>query len=420
MLPRETVGRMLQPYRDVLSRPGALRFSAAALVARLPISMVGIGIVLALSAVYDSYGLAGRVSAAYLVAGAAFGPLLGRWVDRHGQARSMRPALLVSVLGMVGLIATTATRAPQPWLYATAAVTGAALVPFGSMVRARWTHTLGPDEHAVHTAFSLEAALDEVVFIVGPVLATLLATGVAPTAGLVVPAVATALGGAWFLAQRATEPPVVAHTTDQPSRSALRYSGMAALCLVFVTMGAIFGGNDVTVVAFADEAGHKGLAGPVLATFAGASLVGGLAYGARRWVSPLHVRFAVGMVALAVGTSLFALVTRLWVLPLVMLVAGLAIAPTLITGTGLVQQLVPPVRLTEGLGWMTTALIVGVSVGSWAAGATIDAHGARGGFVVVAVAAACGVVVTLASVRRLRPRRSAEDVDVAPPISSAT
>ena len=51
---------MLSTYRDILSRPGAFAFSAAALVARLPISMVGLGIVLLVSAQTGSYGLAGR------------------------------------------------------------------------------------------------------------------------------------------------------------------------------------------------------------------------------------------------------------------------------------------------------------------------------------------------------------------------
>ena len=37
---------MLAPYRDLLSTPGGKAFSGAAFVARLPISMIGLGIVL--------------------------------------------------------------------------------------------------------------------------------------------------------------------------------------------------------------------------------------------------------------------------------------------------------------------------------------------------------------------------------------
>ncbi|MDM7855186.1 MFS transporter [Cellulomonas alba] len=393
---------MLQPYRGVLTRPGTLAFSAAALVARLPISMIGIGIVLAVSSLYGSYGLAGRVSAVYLVAQAVCAPLLGRWVDRRGQARAMRPTLAVFAVALVGLVAAAQAHADPLVLDVAAAVTGATLVPFGSLVRARWSHALGDDAHAMHTAYSLESALDEVVFVVGPVAATLLATSVSPTAGLVVPLVAAIAGGLWFLQQRATEPPAAAPGTVRAGGSVMRNPGMVVLAVVFVAMGAIFGATDVSTVAFADEAGHKGLAGPLLAVFAAGSLVAGLAYGSRQWHRPLHLRFAVGMVGLAVGSSLLVLAQTLWMLVPIMFVAGLAIAPTLINGNGLVQQLVPAERLTEGLTWVTTALGVGVSVGSSVAGQRVDADGAHGGYLVVVGAGAFALVATVAAYRTLR------------------
>lgn len=392
---------MLQPYRGVLTRPGTLAFSAAALVARLPISMIGIGIVLAVSSLYGSYGLAGRVSAVYLVAQAVCAPLLGRWVDRRGQARAMRPTLVVFAASLVALVLAARAHAPALVLDVAAAFTGATLVPFGSLVRARWSHALGDDAHAMHTAYSLESALDEVVFVIGPVAATLLATSVSPTAGLVVPLFAAVAGGVWFLAQRATEPPAAEPGAPRVRGSVMRNPGMIVLAVVFVAMGAIFGATDVSTVAFADEAGHKGLAGPLLAVFAAGSLVAGLAYGSRQWHRPLHQRFAVGMAGLAVGSSLLVLAQTMWMLVPIMFVAGLTIAPTLINGNGLVQQLVPAERLTEGLTWVTTALGVGVSVGSSIAGQRIDADGAHGGYLVVVAAAAFALVATVAAYRTL-------------------
>ena len=77
---------MIENYRRILSVPGGLRFSASGLVARLPISMVGLGIVLLVEAATDSYGLAGAISAVYVAAGAAFAIVQGRLLDRLGQA----------------------------------------------------------------------------------------------------------------------------------------------------------------------------------------------------------------------------------------------------------------------------------------------------------------------------------------------
>ena len=392
---------MLQPYREVLARPGALAFSSAGVLARLPISMVGIAIVLAVSSLYGSYGIAGRVSAVYVVVQALCAPVLARLVDRYGQARAMRPAVLVTTAGLAGFVAAAALQAPQIWLYALAVVIGASSGSMGALVRARWSFVLS-DHRELHTAYALESALDELVFVVGPVLATVLATAVTPTAGLVVPAVAVLLGGLLFLGQTSTEPPPSPRVSGEPHATVMRSGSMIVLALVFIGMGAIFGATDVAVVAFAEEEGRKGMAGVILAVFALGSLLSGLFYGSRHFIRPLWQRFALGMLALAAGVSLFELVHNIAALAAVMFVAGFGIAPTLINGNALVQQIVPRSQLTEGLTWVGTSLGVGVSFGSSIAGSLIDAQGSPGGFRVVQGAAVLAVVATLVSLRRLR------------------
>ncbi|ADG76077.1 major facilitator superfamily MFS_1 [Cellulomonas flavigena DSM 20109] len=392
---------MLQPYRDVLARPGALAFSGTGLVARLPMSMVGIGIVLLISAQYGSYGLAGRVSAALVLAQAVCGPQLARLIDRHGQARVMRPALVVSAMSLTALVVAASQHAPSAWLYLPAVLTGATIGSFGSLVRARWNHALGTDPRRIHTAYSLESAFDELVFVVGPVAATLLATSVSPVAGLVVPVVAMVVGGLAFLSLRGTEPPPTSAAGPRPRGSVLALPGMVAIVLVFVAIGSIFGATDVATVAFAEESGRQELAGVILAVFALGSLISGLLYGARHWVSALHRRFAIGVVALAVGVCAFFLAQSLWVLAAAMFVVGFAIAPSIINGNALVAELVPSGRLTEGLTWVSTGLSIGVSVGASVAGTRIDADGSHGGFLVVVVSGAAALVATFGALPSL-------------------
>lgn len=392
---------MLQPYRAVLARPGALAFSAAGALARLPMSMVGIGIVLMISEIYGSYGLAGRIAAVYVVVHAVCSPVLARLVDQHGQARVMRPAIALTVVALGALVWVASAQGPTTLLYAAAGLAGASVGSSGALIRARWSHAL-QDPRQVHTAYSLESAVDELIFIVGPVLATVLATGVHPAGGLVVPMLAVVVGGLWLFAQTATEPPTVRREPGVRSRSVLRSPGMVVLLVVFIGMGAIFGATDVATVAFAEERGNKAAAGVILAVFAAGSLIAGLGYGARHWQSPLWQRFAIGMVALAAGVSLFFLVTTLTALAAVMFVAGFAIAPTLINGNGLVQHFVERGRLTEGLTWVGTSLGFGVALGSSVAGEAIDRTGSHGGFLVVGLAAAASVVATLVSLPALR------------------
>ncbi|MEE6294990.1 MFS transporter [Georgenia wangjunii] len=398
---------MLRPYRAILSRPGALSFSAAGLVARLPISMVGIGIVLMVSELYGSYGMAGRVSAVYVVVQALCAPRLAGLVDRHGQARVMRPALAVACLGLVGLIVAAVAGSPEWVLHLTAAVGGSTIGSMGAFVRARWA-LIVKDGRELHTAYSLESALDELTFVVGPVLATILATSVTPWSALVVPLAGAFLGGYWFLSQRATEPVPSPRVEGEARTSVIGSAGMLAVAAVFLGTGAIFGGVDVSVVAFAEEQGNKALAGPVLGTFALGSLISGLLYGARHWLSPLWLRFLVGVCVLAAGVSMFFLVTSLAVLAAVGFVAGFAIAPTVINGNAIVQALVPARRLTEGLTWLGASIGIGVSAGSSLAGMAVDASGSHGGFAVVAGAAGFAVVAALTGARTLATRTRTE------------
>lgn len=409
--------RARNPYLDILTTPGAALFSAAGVIARLPMSMIGIGTVLMVQGLYGSYAMAGRVSAVLVVAQAVASPQLARLVDRAGQRRVMLPLLVTTTIGLLGLVVAAVLRAPEWLLWVLAAVGGASQGSYGSMVRARWSFAVG-DAKRLHTAYSLESALDELVFIVGPVLATLLATGLVPSAGLLIALVAGAAGGIWFLALRATEPPVlrvgsrpttdgdVAGPSEAPVRhvSAIRMAGMPILAIVFVAMGVMFGASDVATVAFADEQGVKGRAGLVLACFALGSMLSGLAYGARHWVSPLSRRFVIGSCAMAVGVTLFFFVDSLIALAGVMFVTGFAIAPTLINGNALVQALVAPHQLTEGLAWVGTSLGVGVSIGSWLAGARIDAADSHAGFFVVMVAGWLCAALALAALPLLRRR----------------
>lgn len=396
---------VLAPYRAVLSLPGALAFSLTGVVARLHMSMLGLGIVLMVSTLYGTpergdYAMAGRVVSVNIIVYSICSPQVSKLVDRFGQALVMRPAVIVSALSIGGLVAAATARAPEWVLYIFGALAGATGGSIGALVRARWSH-LVKDPAQLHTAYSLESVLDELVFVVGPVVATLLATAVAPQAALVVAGLAIVGGGLLFLAQKETEPPPRGRT-EHREPSVLRSPGLIPVALGFMGVGAIFGATDVAVVAFAEEHGQKAAAGAILAVFAAGSFISGFAYGARQWASPLWRRFVIGVLALGAGVCLFFVVHTVVLLAAVMFVVGFAIAPTLVNGNGLVQQFVRPSQLTEGLTWANTALTVGVAAGAPVAGEFIARSGSSGGFSVVVAAGAIAVVITLLSIRSLR------------------
>lgn len=414
-------------YGRILRRPGALRFSAAGLLARFPMSMVGISTILAVQDLYGSYSAAGAVSAANIVAAAVGAPLLARLVDAHGQARVMAPALVASSAALLALAAAAQHRAALWSLIALSALTGALSGSMGSLVRSRWTALLeSPDD--IHTAFSLEAALDETAFMIGPVLATALCTTPAlpVTSGWIAAMALQTGGGLWFLSQRATEPAPHPRRrrTARPGRGAcerargpeaaaptshrpvLGHGAVVSIAVIFLTSGAMFGANDVTVVAFATELDQKPAAGAALAAWAAGSFLAALAYGSRPWGWPLWKQLAAGALALALGASTFAVAPNLAVVSALYVLTGLAIAPTITSGNNIVQVTVAPSQLTEGLAWVSTALNIGVSLGSMVAGRVLDASGSRGGYLLVAGFAWTGAAVAAGSLPVLRRVRA--------------
>ena len=392
---------MLAPYRRVLTKPGAWQFSTAGLVARLPISVVPISIVLMVTAYYDSYALAGRVSAVFAIAQAVCAPQLAKLVDRIGQARVMRPSLAVSVVALSGLAVAALLSSPEAVLYLTTGIAGATTGAMGAMVRARWSLIL-TDADQVHTAYSLESVFDELVFVVGPVLATFLATTIHPVAGLAVAAGAAGCGGFWLLSQRATEPAPSGRPVGTERRSVMRQGSMVTVALVFVAVGLVFGGVDVTTIAFAEEQGLRSFAGVLLACLAVGSFSSGLLYGARSFVSPLWQRFLLGLVGLAVAASMLTFIDHVALVALALFAVGLGIGPTIITGNAVVQAVVPRVRLTEGLAWASTAIGVGFAGGMSLAGEVIERFDAGAGYLVVLAAGWLAVLIALAGLRVLR------------------
>ena len=140
------------PYREILRRDGAIRFSAAGFVGRMPMSMVGLGTVLLITAVTGKYGLAGIVAAAGAIGSAVCAPQAAKLADRYGQHRVLRPLAASFAICTVAFIACALLRAPLWALLVTGGLAGASMPSVGPMVRARWS-TLLDDPARLHIAF---------------------------------------------------------------------------------------------------------------------------------------------------------------------------------------------------------------------------------------------------------------------------
>ncbi|GAA0257539.1 MFS transporter [Actinomadura nitritigenes] len=394
---------MSGPYRELLSVPGARPFVAAGFVGRMSMSMVGIGIVLLVSAVTGSYGIAGSVTATLSVAYAVGAPLSARYADRYGQRRVLVPLVAANTASFAVLIVFALAGLPVWTLFPAAAAAGLTQVSLGAWVRARWSHVLRDSPTRLHTAFSFESVVDECIFVTGPLVVTALATGVHPAAGLGAAAACTLAGCLALAAQPGTEPPPRPRAPGTRG-GVFRNPGVVVITPVFLALGMVFGAIDVSGVAFAQDQGHKALAGVLLGCYALGSGTAALWYGARRWRRPLARRFLAGLGLLTAGLVPPVLVGSLWPMMAVVFFSGLAISPTIIPGYGLVERLVPPRRLTEGLALVSTSVGVGVAAGSSLSGRVVDAHGAHAAFLVPLGSAVVAALIGLAGSRALSKR----------------
>ncbi|MEV0537192.1 MFS transporter [Kitasatospora sp. NPDC050463] len=425
-------------YRRLFARPGTIAFTLAGLLGRVALSMTGVALVVLLSERRGSYALAGTVSAAGLVAGAIGMPLIGRLVDRYGQARVAVPATLYNTVPLTGLLLCVRLGAPDWTLYVCWAACAAA-PNLGGMARARWAHLYRDDAAARHLANSFEQSLDELCFMAGPVLAMVLCTTVAPEAGLLAAGVFGTAGALLFAAQRRTEPPLAdrvpggrlgspdarsGHRAEQgegpghPAEegkpgghprehgSPLRVPGLRALLLTFLATGVVFGSMELTTVAYADALGHKPLAGGLLALVAGGSCAAGLVFGLLRPRRAPGVRFLSGVAAMAVLLLLPLAAglsgAGLALLGAALFAAGTGTAPTMVTGMTLVQELLPQRQLNEGMAVAVSGIVVGISTGAALAGAVAE-HTAPGtGYWLPAGAASLALLIALTGRRHLR------------------
>ncbi len=401
---------MVNPYRGMLTTPGVMWLVFASFIVRLPQAMIGIGIITMLAERRGLYWLAGSVAATFTLANALIGPHVSKFVDRHGQSRVLPVITAFSIVMLLALLIAAYMKVTAPLLFILAALAGTMpnMPNMPAMIRARWTE-LFRGKPQLHTAFSLDTALTELSYIVGPVLAIALSTSVFAEAGPLAAVLLLVIGMTAFLLQRQTEPKVVSSGRGIGSLT-LRIPGLRIIFLALMAMGVIGGSIDVAVVAFANAQHWPSAASFILAAYALGSVISGLAFGAFTITLPLERQFLIGILITAVTAILPILSPDVYTMTGMVFVASLSFAPTMVVVMNLGTIIVPPSKLTEGLTWMTTGISIGVALGSALSGRIIDAFGARAGFGVPIVAGLAMVMVVLIGLRTLRAASETHEV----------
>lgn len=412
-------------YGAVLRRPGAALTFAASVLARLPIAMAPLGMVLLVERTSGSYATAGAVTAAFAVGTAAGAPAWGRAMDARAQARALVPAVTASAVLLAVLALAAPAGAHAALLAALALGTGLTFPPFSAAMRASWRVLL--DDHAHRRAgYALDAAAVEALFVLGPLLLSALLVALPTTGPLLVTSAVLLVGGLGYAATGpARRAPRARSAPAAPSSAAtgpaarvseagraLPGSGTAlltsppllAVLASGLAMALAFGATDTSLAATARSVlGQDAALGLLFAAIAGGSTIGGLTYGAvaghssgARLLPVLLAVFAAGLAAVALVLAAPGSPPTPLLLG-VLFVVGLVIAPSLIIQQALVDGLSPAGRTTEAQAWLSTAVTTGAALGTAAGGAVIEAAGVAAAFGAAAAALGLAVVVAVVS-----------------------
>jgi len=387
----------VKAYAAVLRAPHVAALTAATLLARFPIGVNALAIVLYLRAERGSFAAAGVVAGA-LAAGSGVGaPVQGRLVDAYGQRRVLLPLALVHAAALGALVASGEAGAPLSVLIGFGFLAGFAIPPTSSVLRSMWPQLLRERPELLQAAYALDSVMIDLIFVLGPLLTAVIAAAVAPPAALVVSAASVVAGTLAFTAlppSRAARP-----QPDRPRSGilgALSSPGVRTLVLTSLPAGIGTGICEVTLVAFSDDAGESATAGVLLAIWAIGSAAGGLAYGALPNRPPLdRVHLAVTAL-LPLSLLPLAAATSVPVMALLVIPAGLFVAPLLATRNELIGWVAPEGARTEAYTWPVTAFVGGIAIGAAAAGVIVEAASWRTAFVAAALIAAVGTLIAFA------------------------
>ena len=369
-------------YSDLLRTSGVARIIAAQLTARFPSGMLSLAFLLHVEQQTGSYGAAGLVLAATSLGQAIAGPMTSRLMGRFG----MRPVLVTTlVVCVAGVVAIGVLPLTVPLYMAVGFVVGISTPPVQPAVRTIYPKMV--NSRQLTPLFSLDASAQEIIWVVGPVVTTFVATQIGTVWAILLAAVMMVIGGVWFISSPELGRVRIPRSKRGFGTVLARPPVLLATVVGFLLIGACAAIEAGVVAAF----GHDGAeAGIVLAIFSIGSLGGGLFLG-HVPIGPWST--ARRMFIVFVGTALAAFMMDFWWLSVTLFIAGIGIAPALAVLFAIVSASVKFSDTAEAYGWVGTGQLIGAALGSALAGFLIDGYGAQGAFWIAAAFAFVGVLV---------------------------
>ncbi len=354
--------------------------------------MISVGIVLLVQDVTGSFTLAGSATGTFAIFSVAAGPVRSWFTVRWGHRLTLLILSLVEALSLVALTVAVTREWPSWQILAFTAVIGAASPPFGALMRVGWSHAL--PESARPKAFGVDSVCEEMTLMVGPLLVGA-TVAVAGTQVSLLISSGLCVVGAVTMAVGAPSARVSNDTSKEHASMRSVVRSTASVFLALVAVGLTVGMIEVGVPALSEEFDRVALAGPLLAVLSAASACGAFVYSRIAGRAPLHRWMMWLSASAALGTALLAAaVDLLTVFPL-LVIAGLAVGPAVMTGFLMADH------AAEGHTGKTHAAILagvacngGTAMGAALSGVLIGSTGPHVAFLIIGGVAALGVAAS--------------------------
>ena len=391
---------MLTAYKAVVRKDHSFSTFGFGILGRLPLAMNTVSLVFLISSVRNSFALAGLASSCYTLSGAFAGPRIGRLADQKGTRKVLIPVTLLNLIFIVGIL--TLGEKSTVALLVSSALAGATFPNFGSYTRTRWSRSL-TDERELSAALSLESVLDETAFVVGPALAGFLFSwkgSHSPLIGGVIFLLIAGFGLSFTSKDHEGHP-----QPAEKNGGLLRIPYMKTLLATLVCIGITFGAQYVVILAVAREGGRAADGGLWVGLNPIGSTVAGLLYGFIHWKISAAKRLSAALLVMSLGTSGLVLFHNYDTIILWLIIAGVAIAPSLIAANERLKEIVPVHRLNEAFSLLGASISMGITIGASASGVLVSHVGGWHGFDLMLGATFLAFSVSLIGIRGKKMER---------------
>ncbi len=370
-------------YLDLWRSAGLMRVVAAQLLARFPYGMTVLALVMHVEKIFDSYALAGLALGAETIASTISGPVLGRLVGKFGIMRIFIPGATISIATFVLLAYTSFS---EIWVIFLAALLGLVQPPIQSVARTVYPRLV--KEELRPSIFTLDATSQELIWILGPVIATFAVAQISTEFTMVLMAVIQLVGIVLFLSDKNVTGTVIEPTQKQIGH-VMKNKTVIVMVLLGTVLVASFAGMEIPTVALLD----KTMAGVVIAVFSIGSIIGGLTLGHRtpgKWAVPALFALAIIGYSLAfVDPS-----NAIW-LAFCWFIGGYAVAPLLGTVNAMISRSTKEADALEAYGWLNTGQLLGYAGAAVVVGYLIDNLSPQSGLLAAIGFAVLGLIVSL-------------------------